>query len=186
MPKPYPKQGMPPKKAKKPLKRTAIKKKYVNGQTNKINRQEVLQETKKILYGKANKGNSKVLQKLGQETRDAKIPANKRPNGLLKITPIKKKFKKTGELSVFKEIWSERPHVCQVTDKPIYQFDIRCFSHILSKGSYPSYRKDKRNIWLVLPEIHDRWEFKDRSNPIFDKKREVLEMLKQEYYSNNR
>lgn len=27
MPKPYPKQGMPPKKAKKPLKRTSIKKK---------------------------------------------------------------------------------------------------------------------------------------------------------------
>lgn len=107
----------------------------------------------------------------------------KKTKKAIKRTQIKKKFKKpTGEKALFDEIWEEREHKCQVTGKPIYEFDIRLFSHILSKGAYGTYRLDKRNIWIVTPEIHHIWEFGDRSHPMFEKKREVLEQLKQEYY----
>lgn len=75
-----------------------------------------------------------------------------------------KKYKKTGELEFFVEIWNERPHYCVKCSKwlgndlkPIF------FSHIKSKGAYPELRKDKDNIELLCAECHHIYEFGDRS-----------------------
>ena len=98
--------------------------------------------------------------------------------------------KPTGELALFQSIWkSIKPENrrCIVTGKLITDFDIRCFSHVLSKGAYPRYRKNKRNIVLMLPEIHHQWEFSSRSQlellpewqPVFKLHRQ----LRHDYYT---
>ena len=75
-----------------------------------------------------------------------------------------KKHKKTGELAMFTEIWSERSHYCVKCFKwlgndlkPIF------FSHIKSKGAYPELRLDKSNIELLCANCHHVYEFGDRS-----------------------
>ncbi len=87
--------------------------------------------------------------------------------------------KKTGELEIFQEIWSERPHICQVSGDPIPYFDINCFSHVVMKSLSKKLRLDKENIWLVLPIWHTEWEIGNRNLPIFEKKRDEFERLKQ-------
>jgi hypothetical protein len=67
------------------------------------------------------------------------------------------KRKATGELKIFVEIWNEREHVSEINGEEIPHFDIRCFSHILPKSLYPSFRLDKRNIVLKTPDQHLRW-----------------------------
>ena len=51
--------------------------------------------------------------------------------------------KATGELQVFMEIWKERPHFSEVSGRPLLPLGhpewIRQFSHILSKGAFPSF-----------------------------------------------
>ena len=72
-----------------------------------------------------------------------------------------KRKKKTGELEMFKEIWSIKPkHFCQNCSRelpkwlhPIF------FSHILPKGKFPEHRLNKDNIKIVCGECHQLWEF---------------------------
>lgn len=96
----------------------------------------------------------------------------------------KKPRKKTGELNLFLEIWSERPHKSQVSGTPL-QFDVRCFSHLLSKGAYPSLRLVKENIVLKTPQEHHDYQFNEHKIKdlpewkwVFEKKAE----LKLNYY----
>lgn len=119
----------------------------------------------------------KSYPKQGMPPKKAKKP--------LKRTPLKKKFKSSGELSVFREIWNERPHVCQVTGVFLGdEFNISFFSHVVPKSLSNELRLDKRNIWLELPTIHYEWDHGSRNQPKFDKKRELFEQLKREI--NNR
>ena len=60
----------------------------------------------------------------------------------------------TGELKVFMEIWSERPHKCFITGDRITNPSPPVFAHVLGKGGYPKYRLEKFNIVLMLPDIH--------------------------------
>jgi hypothetical protein len=96
--------------------------------------------------------------------------------------------KATGELDLFKEIFIERPHFSEISGRPLGdELNIRFFSHILTKGAYPSYRLDKRNIKLVHPEEHDTWEFGDRAKlrtlPEWQWVFERADQLKYEYYN---
>ena len=67
------------------------------------------------------------------------------------------KYIPTGERALFLEIWNERPHKSEVTGKPILRFDVKCFSHLLSKGAYPEYRLFKPNIVLKTVQEHIDW-----------------------------
>jgi len=91
-----------------------------------------------------NKRNSRALAKKGVKSSKSSKP--KRP---------------TGELKLFLEIWDERPHVSEVSGKPLLPKEhpqwIWQFSHILPKGLYPKIRLLKKNIKLALPEEHDQW-----------------------------
>lgn len=99
----------------------------------------------------------------------------------LKRTSIKKKFKSSGELAIFREIWSERPHVCQVTGVFLGdEFNISFFSHVVPKSLSNELRLDKRNIWLELPTIHYEWDHGSRNQPKFEQKRKLFEELKRE------
>lgn len=98
--------------------------------------------------------------------------------------------KRTGEMDVFIEIWNERPRKSEISGedlgnilKPIF------FSHVLSKGAYPSLRLDKRNIVLKTLEEHQLWEFgkhKIKDDPKWKWVFERKEQLKREYYEKGR
>lgn len=98
----------------------------------------------------------------------------------IKRSPLKHKRKATGEMEVFKEIWAEREHICQVTGIRLTEDTVH-FSHLLPKGKYPKLRLVKENIWIVLWTIHHEWETGDRSKSMFDAKRAEVERLKQKY-----
>ena len=74
------------------------------------------------------------------------------------------------QLAVFYEIWAERPHVSEVSglplvDPPEDRTDeagmkawLSQFSHLLPKGAYRKYKKDKGNIILKTAGEHALWE----------------------------
>jgi hypothetical protein len=81
--------------------------------------------------------------------------------------------------SLFIEIWEERPHLSEVSGRPLlpighWQWHWQ-FAHILTKGAYPSFKFRKDNIILMLPEEHEKQE----SFASFIEKREEL---KRKYY----
>ena len=99
-----------------------------------------------------------------------------------KSKPKIKFKKKTGEIDLFKEISQKTNSICQCCKAPIANLSPINFSHILSKGAYPSYRLDKRNILVVCATCHHEWEFGDRNQSKFALKREIAQTLKEEYY----
>jgi hypothetical protein len=100
---------------------------------------------------------------------------------------IPKKSKKGKEvtkkdLEFFKEIWNERPHVCEVSGQPLLEFNPSFFSHVLTKAAYPKFRHNKKNIVLCSLEYHNLWERTDRKDPLLKWVVELEEELKREYY----
>src|SRR6185437_4784355 len=91
----------------------------------------------------------------------------------IKRTRIKHTRKITGEFGLFEEIWEERPHRCQCCNKHLGSHLIpHYFSHLLTKGSYPSLRLEKKNIMLMCwemngPSCHTEWENGDRTQEKF-------------------
>jgi hypothetical protein len=96
---------------------------------------------------------------------------------------------KTGELEFFIDIWTKmKPakemdktieeletmlpteyfeyirnyRVCAITLEPLTVFYVNCFSHILPKSTYKSFRLNPDNIKVVKPDIHTIWEFESR------------------------
>jgi len=106
---------------------------------------------------------------------------NQSKKGKTKVT-IKPK-KKSGELKMFKEIHAEKQTgTCQCCKAPIPNLSPINFSHVLSKGAYPCYRLDKRNIFIVCDNCHHEWTVGDRNQSKFSLKREIAQTLKEEYY----
>lgn len=68
--------------------------------------------------------------------------------------PLKKTKKVTGELEMFKDIWSRRPHRSQFSMTPIEEFDVRCFAHVLPKSMYKQFRLNPRNVKLITDDEH--------------------------------
>jgi hypothetical protein len=83
-----------------------------------------------------------------------------------------KKFK--NQVEMFKYIWETRPHVSELSGETLYEYGHWLwhwqFLHILSKGSYPSYKLNPDNILLALPGEHERQEqyqvFKDKQTAL--------------------
>ncbi len=100
-------------------------------------------------------------------------------------TSIKKVMPKpTGELILFKAIWDTRPHICFITGEPIYEFNVSCFAHILSKGSFPKFRLFDKNIMLVTKDAHYEYDNGDRSAPEFAHVMKIHDELIKQYYGN--
>ena len=67
----------------------------------------------------------------------------------------KKPRKATGEKEVFLEIWSERPHISEISGEPLGEEpNVWFFMHILSKKAYPRFRLYKKNIILGTADEH--------------------------------
>lgn len=70
-------------------------------------------------------------------------------------TKIKAKFKApSGQLDLFKTMWSEMPHVSELSGDKLMMFDVNCFHHILTKGAYPKFLLFKPNIILLTRNEH--------------------------------
>ncbi len=114
---------------------------------------------------------------------------DKKKTSSIKKSKIKKGYKRTGELEVFKEIWEERPRICFVSGEAIKGFNVQCFAHVLPKGSFPTLRLEKYNIVLLTPEMHfmyDHEVHKAKKLPQFDKLFELRERLQANYYTENK
>ena len=74
--------------------------------------------------------------------------ARKKP--IKKISDKKKKrLKENGsEAELFRKIWNERQHYCEICGVIIQEPKPECFSHILGKGRYPALRYNPKNIKL--------------------------------------
>jgi hypothetical protein len=106
-----------------------------------------------------------------------------------KRKPIKKVSDKelkrkqgTTEMDIFKEIWTERPHISELSGLPLpYKPNnvsqwVRQFLHVLNKGRFQSLRLDKRNIMLGTPDEHDH---QDRYENFTKRKEELLSKIYQ-------
>ena len=112
------------------------------------------------------------------------LPITKKPNKILPRT--EKNKKETADmLLLFKKIWDTRPRVSQVSGTPLGAFSVQLFSHILPRSTYRKFMLRDDNIWLVTPQEHYEWEFGDRKDPKWDKKKEQYEKLKQQYHANH-
>lgn len=98
---------------------------------------------------------------------------------------IVRNYKKSGDLEFFQEAWNERPHISEISGEPLVEFDVRMFSHILPKGSYPLFRFNKANLILKTPEEHNQWQFaahKLVGNVKWENIFKLKEELTREYY----
>lgn len=97
-----------------------------------------------------------------------------------------KKRKKTGEKELFDKLWKTRKHVSFVSGEPLGdEAEVQFFSHILTKGSYPSLRLDPRNIQFMTKKEHVLWDFgkdKIKDDPKWKHVFELRDKLRLEYY----
>lgn len=72
---------------------------------------------------------------------------------------LSKRREPTGELPLFREIYTERGGKCQITGVPL-EFHPSIFAHILPKGQgmFPRFKLYKPNIYLVQFRIHDLYD----------------------------
>ena len=80
---------------------------------------------------------------------------------------IPPKEEKDSELMAFyREIWNERPHESEISEKPLaYNFGPNMcfvFSHLHTKAACPGLILDKRNVVLMTSKEHFDWEFCSR------------------------
>jgi hypothetical protein len=96
----------------------------------------------------------------------------------------KRKLVVDEDISFFEEIWTTRPHKSEVSGAPLGdEFNVCFFSHILSKGAYPRFRHNPKNILLMTFEEHQEFEFTDRKDPKWNDVRDLAEELIIEYYN---
>jgi hypothetical protein len=80
-------------------------------------------------------------------------------------------------------VWERKPHVCEETGAFLgYSMQAEFMSHILSRGAHEEMCFDPRNINLLVPDMHRKWETGKREKmKICDKNKEVVTLLKADY-----
>jgi len=79
---------------------------------------------------------------------------------------------------LYRQIWKNRPHLCQVCGYPISKPVSHVFSHVYSKGAHPSLKYEPKNIELWCSTLiredgigcHEAWHQKPN---IFWKRAEI-------------
>lgn len=80
-------------------------------------------------------------------------------------------------------VWDNKPHICEETGTYLGQtMRAEYMSHILSRGAHIEMWNDPRNINILSPESHRKWETgKKEKMRIWDKNKEIISRLKSEY-----
>jgi 5-methylcytosine-specific restriction endonuclease McrA len=88
------------------------------------------------------------------------------------------------EKDLFIKIWKERKRECFVCGIPLGIVPrAHFFSHVLSKGAYPSFKLNPENIVLKCIACHEKWETASvKDDPNFREFLELKEELKSKYY----
>ena len=84
---------------------------------------------------------------------------------------------------LFDYVWRTRDHVSEVSGKPLHpkghwQWHWQ-FAHVLSKGTYPSFKLNPDNIMLMLPEEHESQERYE----LFNERKKALQRI---YYESRK
>lgn len=82
------------------------------------------------------------------------------------------------EVEIFKEIWNEREHICEICKHPILYPWSWSFAHRLAKSQYPKFRLIKENIALVDSIMCHK---KIDSIYVKEKRAEFIEYLTKKY-----
>lgn len=69
-----------------------------------------------------------------------------------------KSKKPTGELALFQAIWATRRHVSFLSGKPLGEFNVCYFAHVISKKQWPKGRLTDKNIILLTQEEHTLYD----------------------------
>ena len=78
--------------------------------------------------------------------------------------------------------WAHKPHQCEETMRPLFQYSAVCVSHILTRGAHPEMAHDPRNVNILCFEMHNKWENGDRrSMRIYEKNQLTIRQLREEY-----
>lgn len=84
-------------------------------------------------------------------------------------------------------MWRNKINVCEETGMPLYEYNPKFISHLLSRGAYPEMAHDPRNINILNPEAHHQWENGNRKQMlIWRENKRKIEILKTEYAYGNR
>lgn len=78
--------------------------------------------------------------------------------------------------------WENKLHICEECLRPLYEYSAVYVSHILTRGAHPEAAHDPRNVNILCPRCHARWENGDRAGMrIYARNEKTIEQLKQEY-----
>lgn len=93
---------------------------------------------------------------------------------------------KMSDSQFYKLVWSVKPPECEECGCHLgFVPKAVNVSHILTKGAYPSFRHDLRNVNMLCFKHHNQWEFGDRkSMRIYKSNMKIIDELKLEYYEN--
>jgi len=120
------------------------------------------------------------------------MPPKKQPKPL-KRSPIKKKFKASGEKFVFEEVLDnlsdQEPTTCFVCGINVAIVTHCNMAHILPKGKYPKFKLNPDNIRILCYNIkgtgcHSKLDFSPKSELVgenWERLFELREQLKEEY-----
>lgn len=90
------------------------------------------------------------------------------------------------DIKFYKYAFHVKPQICEETDQPLYYYNAKYVSHILTRGAHPTIRHDLRNVNLVIPQIHTIWENEIESQikdlKIYYRNEQIINILKNEYY----
>lgn len=80
-------------------------------------------------------------------------------------------------------IWERKQHICEETGAYLGEkMQADFMSHILSRGAHIEMWNDPRNINILSPDSHRKWETgKKEKMKIWDKNKEIIRTLKIEY-----
>lgn len=91
-----------------------------------------------------------LCKKCNQETK----VLNKKVQSKNTKYAFKRKKRKTGELEVFKQIYEERPNICEWCGTYINEFSVANYHHIKPKSRFPELRLVKENIIKICFDCH--------------------------------
>lgn len=82
----------------------------------------------------------------------------------------------------FRWMWEHKPHRCEETMRPLYNYSAVYISHILTRGAHPEMAHDPRNINILCAEMHEKWENGNRREMrIYPGNMRIIEQMKKEY-----
>lgn len=98
------------------------------------------------------------LKLFGKKTEEKKVYRIPKVSAKRKIQIEDDKILFEQDKIFYKEIWNERPHVCEcgckrkLSKEPLTTF----FHHLLAKSIYPQFRHVKENIMILHPDDHNQ------------------------------